>query len=86
MVIYYLFADADNGYESNWEPRKLHSMEIQSKFKQPILVKELERVHDNFLKTKNNNSEKNIAKRKSVWSEKDLLRRYLDESLDIPFN
>ena len=48
------------------EPRKLHSMEIQSKFKQPILVKELERVHDNFLKTKNNNSEKNIAKRKSV--------------------
>ena len=35
-------------------------------YKQPILVKELERVHDNFLKTKNNNSEKNIAKRKSV--------------------
>ena len=44
------------------EPRKLHSMEIQSKFKQPILVKELERVHDNFLKNKHNNSDKEYCK------------------------
>ena len=53
-------------YEAQQNLENFTVWKFSQNYKQPILVKELVKVHDNFLKNNNNNSEKNIAKRKSV--------------------
>ena len=54
-------------YEAQQNLENFTVCKFSQNYKQPILVKELERVHDNFLKKTNTIILiKNIAKRKSV--------------------
>ena len=49
-------------YEAQQNLENFTVWKFSQNYKQPILVKELERVHDNFLKNKHNNSDKEYCK------------------------
>ena len=53
-------------YEAQQNLENFTVWKFSQNYKQPILVKELVKVHDNFLKTNTIILKKNIAKRKSV--------------------
>ena len=52
-------------------------------YKQPILVKELVKVHDNFLKTKHNNSEKEYCETQKRLIRKGSLKKIFKTSVLI---